>query len=81
MNSSSDKIATYSGTLTFASSIANSITQLIVGIMLDVIGFDSTMQVQNLGVQMGLSLILFIGVQISLIIACAIFASYKENMK
>jgi len=78
---SSTKTATYSGALTFASSIANSITQFLVGVMLDLIGFDSTMQVQSLSVQMGLSLILFIIVQLSLILACGIFVSYREKIK
>lgn len=72
-------VATYSGSLTFVSNIANSITQLIVGILLDVIKFDSSSQVQTLGVQTGLALILFIGVQMSLILACLIFSNYKEK--
>jgi len=78
-SSGKDMIATYSGTMTFAGNIANSITQLIVGILLDLIKFDSNKQVQTLGVQTGLALILFVGIQISLIIACSIFASYKEK--
>lgn len=72
-------MATYSGTLTFASNIANSITQLLVGVLLDIIKFDSSLQVQSLGVQTGLALILFIGVQASLIFACSIFASFNER--
>lgn len=74
-----NRIATYSGTMTFASNIGNSITQLIVGILLDLIGFDSYLQMQTLGVQTGLALILFIGVQMSLILACFVFAGHKEN--
>lgn len=74
-----NKIATYSGTLTFASNIGNSITQLIVGVLLDIVGFDSSMQIQTLSVQMWLALILFIGVQASLIFACFIFAGHKEG--
>lgn len=76
-----NRVATYSGTMTFASNIGNSITQLIVGILLDIIGFDSSLQVQTLGVQTGLALILFVGVQISLILACFVFAGHKENTK
>lgn len=75
----SNMIATYSGSMTLAGNIASSITQLIVGILLDVIKFDSSLQVQTLGVQTGLALILFIGVQLSLISACYIFSRYKEN--
>lgn len=71
--------ATYSGTLTFASNIGNSITQLIVGVLLDLIKFDSSLEVQTLSVQTGLALILFIGVQVSLIIACGIFSRHREK--
>ena len=71
--------ATYSSTMTFASNIGNSITQLIVGVLLDVIKFDSSLQVQTLGVQTRLALILFVGVQASLILACFVFAGHKEK--
>ena len=74
-----NRIATYSGTMTFASNIGNSITQLIVGVLLDIIGFDSSLQMQTLSVQTGLSLILFVGVQVSLILACFTFAGHKEK--
>jgi len=74
-----DKTATFGGTLTFASNIANSITQFVVGVLLDVIKFDSSLEVQSLGVQTGLALILFVGVQASLIVGCSIFAGYKEK--
>ena len=71
--------ATYSSTMTFASNIGNSITQLIVGVLLDIIKFDSSLQVQTLGVQTGLALILFVGVQASLILACFVFGGHKEK--
>lgn len=78
-DSGDNMVATYTGSLTLAGNIASSITQLIVGVLLDIIHFDSSLQVQTLGVQTGLSLILFIGVQASLIIACYIFARYKDK--
>lgn len=81
MGGSENLTATYSGTMTFASNIGNSITQLLVGIMLDVIHFDSSEQVQTLGVQTGLALILFLGVQTSLILACFVFAGHKEKVE
>ncbi len=74
-----NRIATYSGTMTFASNIGNSIAQLIVGVLLDIIGFDSSLQVQSLGVQTGLALILFVGVQTSLILSYFVFVGYKER--
>lgn len=75
----SNRNATYGGAMTFAGNMGNSITQLLVGILLDIIHFDSSMDVQTLGVQAGLALILFVGVQVALISACAIFATCKEN--
>lgn len=78
-NDGNNMVATYTGSMTLAGNIASSITQLIVGILLDVIHFDSSIQVQSLGVQTGLALILFIGVQASLIIACSVFSNYKEK--
>jgi Na+/melibiose symporter-like transporter len=75
-----NKIATYGSAISFASNIANSITQLIVGTLLDIIKFDSSLEVQSLGVQTGLALIVFIGVQASLIIGCSIFASFREKI-
>jgi len=71
--------ATFGGALTLASNIANSLSQLIVGVLLDVIGFDSKELVQTLGVQTGLALIVFVGVQATLIVGCLIFASYREK--
>lgn len=77
--SKGSNMATYGGTLTFAGNIANSITQLIIGILLDIIKFDSYATIQTLGVQTGLALILFVGVQGALIIACLVFAGYREK--
>lgn len=71
--------ASYLGTLTFASNIANAISQLIIGILLDVIKFDSSLTVQSFGVQSGLALILFVGIQTFLILGCLIFSGYKEK--
>lgn len=71
--------ATYSSTMTFAGNMASSIAGLVVGIMLDVIGFDAEKQVQSLFTQSGLALILFVGIQLSLILACLIFSKHKEN--
>lgn len=79
MSVSKNKMATYGGMLTFAGNIANSITQFLVGILLDVIKFDSAKEVQSLGVQTGLALIVFVGIEASLILGCLTFASYKEK--
>ena len=73
-----DNVATYTGALTFSSNIANAVVQLIIGVLLDVIKFDNKVSVQTLSVQTGLALILFIGVQVSLIFSLMAFLRKKE---
>jgi len=79
MENGDNLIGVYSGVITFASNIANSLTQLMVGILLDVINFDSSVELQTLQVQTGLALILFIGIQVSLILGCFIFSKFVKN--
>lgn len=80
-----DRTAMYSGVLTFTSNIVNCIALLIVGGMLDIIKFNPENEIQTLGVDTGLALILFVGVQVSLIGAYFIFSkcesvkSYKKH--
>ena len=71
--------ATYSSAMTFAGNMASSIAQLIVGILLDIIGFDGGATMQTLFVQTGLAIILFAGIQFSLILATLIFSRYDGN--
>jgi len=75
-----DMNATYSSTMTFAGNMASSIAQLVIGVMLDVIGFDGTSDVQSLFVQTGLAIILFVGIEFALISACLIFSKHKEKI-
>ena len=69
-----NKTAMYSGVLTFTSNIANCLALLIIGVLLDIIGFDPEVHVQSLGAQTGLALILFVGVQIALIAGYFLFS-------
>ena len=71
--------ASYLSSLTFASNIANSVSQIIIGVLLDVIKFDSSVTVQSLTVQSGLALIVFVGIQTFLILGCLIFSGYSEK--
>ena len=71
--------ASYLGGLTFASNIANSLSQLLIGVLLDIIKFDSSIALQSISVQYGLALILFIGIQAFLILGCFIYSGYKEK--
>ena len=77
---SGDLNATYSSTLTFAGNMASSIAQLSIGVLLDLIGFDGGKSVQNLFVQTGLAIIIFVGIEFTLILACLIFSKHKENI-
>lgn len=69
-----NKTAMYSGVLTFTSNLASSLTLLIVGVLLDVIKFNPQVENQSVGVQTGLALILFVGIQIALITGYFIFS-------
>ena len=73
-----DKTATYSGVMTFMSNLFNCILQLIIGIMLDLIKFNPNKMEQTLSVQTGLAIILFVGIQISLIGGYYIFSKYNK---
>ncbi len=72
--------ATYSSAMTFAGNMASSISGLIVGVMLDVIGFDASLKVQTLFTQSGLAVILFVGIEVSLMLSCLIFSRYSEKI-
>lgn len=76
--SKSDKTATYSGVMTFVSNIINSIFQLIIGVSLDIIKFNPNSATQTLSVQTGLAIILFTGIQLSLITGYYIFSKYRK---
>jgi Na+/melibiose symporter-like transporter len=71
--------ASYLSSLTFAGNVANSVSQIIIGVLLDVIKFDSSVTVQPLTVQSGLALIVFVGIQTFLILGCLIFSGYSEK--
>lgn len=72
-----DRTATYSGVMTFTSNFFNCILQLLVGVMLDIIKFDPNRYEQSLSVQTGLAIILFVGIQVSLITGYYVFSKYS----
>lgn len=73
----SNKTATYSGNLTFSANIANATALLFIGVLLDLIHFDSSVEIQPLSVQSGLAIILFIGVIIPFLLSTLFFYKYK----
>ena len=69
--------ATYSGYMTFAYNIANSIALFIIGLLLDVIKFNPHEPVQALKVQNYLGVIVFGGCAMSIAIAMLILSRYN----
>ena len=67
----------FTGYYTFTYNFTNSITLLIIGVLLDLIKFDSTMPLQALSVQAGLGKIVFFGSSIAISIAILIFSRYN----
>lgn len=66
----------YSGFMTLAYNIANSLALLIIGIVLDLIKFNPEEPVQAISVQNWLGCIVFIGCGVSIALALVIFSKY-----
>lgn len=73
----SEKTGTYAGTMTFAYKISQSLTQLVAGILLDVIGFQEGSSVQTYDTSSKIGLILCIGINVAIIVGIIIFATMK----
>lgn len=67
----------YTGYYTFTYNFSNSIALLFIGLLLDLVKFDSSQPVQALSVQTGLGKIVFFGSAISLTLAIIIFSRYS----
>lgn len=81
LQTNQNKAATYSGFMTLAYNIANSIALLIIGVLLDLIKFDSNQPVQALSVQNSLGLIVFLGCAISIALSMVAFSKYNVKRK
>jgi Na+/melibiose symporter-like transporter len=68
--------ATYSGFMTIAYNLANSLALTITGLLLDFIKFDPTQPVQPLSVQNSLGSIVFLGCSISIAVSMLFFSKY-----
>ena len=66
----------YTGYYTFTYNFSNSIALLFIGVLLQVVGFDSTASIQTLQVQSGLGKVVFLGSAICLACAILIFSEY-----
>lgn len=73
--------ATYSGFMTIAYNLANSLALTIIGVLLDSIKFDAKEPVQPLSVQNSLGLIVFLGCSISIALSMLFFSQYNLKRK
>ncbi|MCL2176779.1 MAG: MFS transporter [Firmicutes bacterium] len=81
-----EKTATYSSFMTLAYKVAQSVAVLIVGVMLDLIRFDSgepgqPPPIQSFGTQIGLGLIAIVGITVVLIAGARLYAQYTLTRK
>lgn len=67
----------YTGYYTFTYNFSNSIALLFIGLLLDLVKFDSSQPVQALSVQAGLGKIVFLGSAIALTLSIIIFSKYS----
>lgn len=74
-----NKTGVYSGIMTLAFKLSNSLALVIIGIVLDLIKFSSDSPVQPLSVQTGLGLLVIVGTILSLGISILIFNKYDEK--
>lgn len=72
-----NKSGAYLGYYSFTYNLSNSISLLVMGFLLDLIKFDSSLPVQPMSVQKGLGVIVFCGCSIALACAILIFSKYK----
>lgn len=77
----SEKTGTYAGMMTFAYKISQSLTQLVAGILLDVIGFREGSPIQSDETSSKLGLILCIGIIVAISVGMIIFAAMRLDKK
>ena len=77
MQTGIDNTATYTGFMTLGNKLSQSVALLIIGVLLDLIGFQEGSPTQTVGVEWGLGWILFIGILASLIGGFVFFTKYS----
>lgn len=76
---STNQTATFSGVMTFVFKISNALSLFLIGLILDLIHFDSSQPVQALKVQNALGLILIVGVTSALALSIIFFSKYDKK--
>lgn len=76
-----DKTATYTGVMTLAYKVSQGLALLIIGVFLDIIKFDGTLDVQPVSVENGLGWIVILGVSIAIALGIFIYSRYSLKSK
>lgn len=71
-----DNTATYTGFMTLGNKLSQSIALLLIGVLLDIIGFKEGATEQTISVQWGLGWLVFIGVLVALVGGFIFYAKY-----
>ena len=77
MRTGVDNTATYTGFMTLGNKLSQSVALLIIGVLLDLIGFQEGSPTQTVAVEWGLGWILFVGILVSLIGGFIFFTKYS----
>lgn len=77
MQTGVDNTATYTGFMTLGNKLSQSVALLLVGVLLDVIGFKEGSPTQTASVEWGLGWVLFIGILVALIGGLVFFTKYS----
>ena len=73
-----DKTATYAGIMTLSNKLSDAFALFFIGLMLDVVKFDSSSPVQSNFVQTGLGYIVILGVAISLTLSIFFYKKIQD---
>ncbi len=76
LHTKEDNTATYTGFMTFGNKLSQSVALLVIGVMLDLIGFEEGRASQPIGVQWGLGWIVFGGILAALIGGFIFYSKY-----
>lgn len=74
-----EKAGTYAGFMTFSYKLSQALSQIIIGVMLDIIGFQGKSATQPRNVETALGWLFCIGVTVSIIGGILIFSKYNLN--
>ena len=76
LHTKEDNTATYTGFMTFGNKLSQSVALLVIGVMLDLIGFQEGSPVQTVEVEWGLGWIVFGGILAALIGGFIFYSKY-----